>query len=560
MGPMNFRIWSLDIKIDRSNFLKYIQFLVAIILILFIIYFLNSEQIVSVILKVDIVFLLLAIACYLANNVVMAYRIKKLLQYTGNKVRFKIAFLSHMSGMLLSDFTPARSGYLYTAYALSKRGIPLNSGLASITSTYLYDLMFKILVGFLGLYYIYSFLFSPEMWITVVITAIVIGVLIVGYLLIMYPPRFMLARLGKNKHAVRLLTFGEANRKVQKYFPFILSVSVIGWLFRGLQWYFVAMAISPGIIGLTDALLVNPLLTLLSFVPLTPGGLGIQEMGIIGFFMVIGVDRSVSGTFALLIRAIEIFVDMIGIRYIVASETKDKHLIEFYNAIDGDIDDRAFNSDLLVQRYWQRRRTESIVEEMDLVPDDVVLDIGCGSGVQLQQISARNVRMTIGMDVNRNALIYAYNKKIQNANFIIADAKHLPIKTDKISKIVCAEIIEHLNDPDQLIAESKRVLKPGGSIVITTPNERSIWGIYEILWDIFGRGRNYGETHLKFFTGRELRSMFDNFQSTKVKTIYFIAPFLALTNRELVLKMGKWIDRFFEERNLGVILIMRARK
>ena len=95
------------------------------------------------------------------------------------------------------------------------------------------------------------------------------------------------------------------------------------------------------------------------------------------------------------------------------------------------------------------------------------------------------------MDINRDALPYAKKKEFSQCEFIIADAQQLPFRDQTIDKIICADIIEHLDRPEQLIAESQRVLRENGSIVISTPNENPIWRLDEFLWDAFGRGRDY---------------------------------------------------------------------
>lgn len=547
-------------RLKNIKLLNVVQFLIAVVILTILLYYIDIGQLIDALTKLNPLFLLLAIFCYLLNNLLMSYRLKKILSSIGHKVRFKIAFGAHMSGMLLSDFTPARSGYLYTAYALKKSGIPLDRGLASITCTYLLDLCFKIFVGLLGLYYVYSYLTASSFGVPLLITLGLIVVVITGYLIIMHPNRLLLDFGERFALFGKVLEFGKQSKLVQKQTPFILTISFVGWVLRGLQWFFVSLSISAGILSLMDSLFLNPVLTLLSFIPLTPGGIGIQEAGIIGFLTLMGVNKTFSGLFALIVRAIEILVDLLGIKALVTIGVKNEKLLEFYNTIDGDIDDKAYNSDLLVQKYWQRRRTDSIVRLLDIQKGDIVVDIGCGSGVQIQQLTSYGAKGMIGIDVNRNALLYASRKNIPNTSFIIADAQHLPIKTECVDKIICAEIVEHLIEPECLINEIKRTLRKGGNVVITTPNEYSVWGFYEILWDIFGRGRNYGETHLKFYSKAEIERLFNNFQNARAITIFFVSPIFALTNNETVLEIGKKIDRFFEKYNFGVILVLSSVK
>ncbi len=59
--------------------------------------------------------------------------------------------------------------------------------------------------------------------------------------------------------------------------------------------------------------LIHPLVTALSFIPLTPSGLGFQEGGIVGVFYLLGIDLEVGLAFAILARTLLILEDLIGI-------------------------------------------------------------------------------------------------------------------------------------------------------------------------------------------------------------------------------------------------------
>ena len=136
----------------------------------------------------------------------------------------------------------------------------------------------------------------------------------------------------------------------------------------------------------------------------------------------------------------------------------------------------------------------------------------------------------------------------------------MPLKPETANKIICAEIIEHLISPEKMISEIKRILGPGGGIVITTPNEFSFWGLYEMMWDLFGRGRNYGDTHLMFYSPKELRELFGDFLCARTKTIFFVSPFFALFNNECLLSLSKKFDAIFEKAGIGLSLILYAKK
>lgn len=263
--------------------------------------------------------------------------------------------------------------------------------------------------------------------------------------------------------------------------------------------------------------------------------------------------------FIILTNSIEIFIDLIGYNNL-QSDNPIKTLSEHYNAIDGDADEKAYNSDVCVQRYFQRRKTFTIKKLLKASDGDIVLDIGCGSGVQIMTLKIDLPKFVIGTDISLDALTYAKTKNIPNSEFVQCDAQYLPFKNYSIDKIICAEVLEHLPHPDQMINETYRILKNNGSIVITTPNENSIWGLYEFLWDAFGRGRNYGETHLRFFSIHDLNMYFKSFTTRYTTTLFFLSPFVALLNNHTLVRWSKRFDAIFEKINFGVSIVYYAKK
>jgi uncharacterized protein (TIRG00374 family) len=544
----------------RSKIISIIQGIIAIAILLFLFSIIDYQLFFSLLTNLDIRFILLAGLCYFLNNLLMAYRIKRILFTLGENLRFRLVFFSHMAGMLLSDFTPARSGYLYTAIALNKRDVSLEKGISTITSTYLYDLTLKMIVALIGAYFIYSYVFAERLSYALVITFLLILGVIIGYLMIMFPGRRIRILFQKREILKKILVFGEQSRAIQRFAPFILSISVTGWILRGLQWYMIVLSMHQVFLTPFDALFLNPLLTLVSLIPLTPAGWGIQEAGIVFVFSAMGISATIAASFALINRFVEVGIDSIGIKEFFTKSLKDEILFAFYNTIPGDIDEKAFNSDMLVQRYFQRRKTDAIKNSLAVERQEVIIDIGCGSGVQMKEIGKNGYSLAIGIDVNLNALRFARGRSLPDTEFIIADAQYLPIKSSGADKIVCAEIIEHLKRPQLLVNEIARVLKHRGAVVITTPNDKSVWGIYEFLWDVFGRGRNYGETHLRFFSESDLRSNFLEFSECRTQSLFFISPLFALFNRNELLERGKKLDRIFERWGLGVSILLYARK
>ena len=323
----------------------------------------------------------------------------------------------------------------------------------------------------------------------------------------------------------------------------ILLLSIIAWIFRCIEW---ACVFLFSIIIMVTTIYKSPAPPFL-------------------------ISSTISATFTIfafellavfIIIFIEYIINLLGLKTFKSlyKSTTQETLFEHYNGIDGDIDEKAYNSDICVQKYFQRRKTSTIKKLINASDGDIILDVGCGSGVQLRSLNTTSPTLLIGTDINQNALQYAKNKNIPNTEFVRCNAEYLPFKTNTIDKIICAELIEHLQNPIDLVNESQRVLKNDGLIVITTPNENSIWGLYEFLWDKFGRGRNYGETHLRFFSIKDLNKYFSSFTTKSACTIFFISPLVALLNNRTLLKSSRYFDILFEKLNCGVSIIYYAKK
>jgi SAM-dependent methyltransferase len=117
-----------------------------------------------------------------------------------------------------------------------------------------------------------------------------------------------------------------------------------------------------------------------------------------------------------------------------------------------------------------------VVKEIDLEQASVA-DLGCGSGVILCDVLALKPQWRgHGFDISEAAVNYARrlaaHKKIDGrADFRAGDIARLPYATDSLDLVIASEVIEHLPEPERVIAEVARVLKPGGKLILTMPLE-----------------------------------------------------------------------------------------
>jgi len=102
----------------------------------------------------------------------------------------------------------------------------------------------------------------------------------------------------------------------------------------------------------------------------------------------------------------------------------------------------------------------------------ITLDVGCGNGYGCAILLSAGARKVIGGDINSKAVNYAkVHYAREGLDFLYLDAISLPFPNDYFDTIVCLETIEHVPEPRRLLLECKRVIRPGGLIICSTPNK-----------------------------------------------------------------------------------------
>jgi SAM-dependent methyltransferase len=144
-------------------------------------------------------------------------------------------------------------------------------------------------------------------------------------------------------------------------------------------------------------------------------------------------------------------------------------------------------------------------------PGRRVLDIGCRTGALTQYYADGND--VVGVDVDSDALARASERL--GIETVWADAEAgLPFEDASFDVAVAGEVLEHLADPAAVVAEIRRVLRPGGELVGSVPNAfrlktrvAFVRGRYPVGWD---------PTHLQLFTPEALRTLLADFDDVHI--------------------------------------------
>ena len=146
---------------------------------------------------------------------------------------------------------------------------------------------------------------------------------------------------------------------------------------------------------------------------------------------------------------------------------------------------------------------------LSMIPSGVtVLDVGCATGALGSRLGEKGCR-TIGLEIDPSACRLAAETCDGVVRFDVTTGLFLPFRPSTFDYIVFADILEHLLDPGRLLSIAAKYLRPGGKLVISTPNIAH-WRMRLSLL----RGRfdytDYGildKTHLRFFTKNTLREL-----------------------------------------------------
>jgi ubiquinone/menaquinone biosynthesis C-methylase UbiE len=151
-------------------------------------------------------------------------------------------------------------------------------------------------------------------------------------------------------------------------------------------------------------------------------------------------------------------------------------------------------------------------------PPETILDIGTADGRMLSLLresfpSAR----CVGLEYAEDLVAFGKNS-FPSLHFTRGDAVKLPFKDRSIDAATAAAVIEHVAEPELMILECRRVLKPGGLLALTTPDPH-----WEKIATMVGHLKD--DKHLRMFKLRELSDLLrDNRFEILIAEKFMLSP------------------------------------
>ena len=124
--------------------------------------------------------------------------------------------------------------------------------------------------------------------------------------------------------------------------------------------------------------------------------------------------------------------------------------------------------------FWQRERRRLFCRLLDRLDQrgDAALDLGCGCGGMLDALQSRYTRV-VAIDGHRELLAEA-RQRTGSAALVEADVCAVPLLERQFDLVTAFDVLEHL-DPDALLTQARRLMRPDGMLMLSVPAFSSLW-------------------------------------------------------------------------------------
>ncbi len=146
-----------------------------------------------------------------------------------------------------------------------------------------------------------------------------------------------------------------------------------------------------------------------------------------------------------------------------------------------------------------------------------ILDVGCGTGANLLMLSKYGDAE--GVDVSEDALAFCRERGLENVK--LGAAEELPYEDGTFDLVTALDVVEHLDDDLAGLREMRRVLRPGGRVLLFVPTFMFLWGLQD---DVSNHRRRYRMPELR----RVLEQAGFEIERTTYANITFFMPILAM--------------------------------
>lgn len=113
----------------------------------------------------------------------------------------------------------------------------------------------------------------------------------------------------------------------------------------------------------------------------------------------------------------------------------------------------------------------------DVSPESNILEIGCASGAFLKMLEVKGFKNVQGIDISETAINQAKRRGLHKVQ--IADGQRLPFADNSFDIAIASDVLEHIEDDGQTLEEWRRILRPGGKLLVFVPAHPYLWSSHD---------------------------------------------------------------------------------
>ena len=145
--------------------------------------------------------------------------------------------------------------------------------------------------------------------------------------------------------------------------------------------------------------------------------------------------------------------------------------------------------------WWYRERRYLIAQAIEGLPPGRALDIGAAAGGNTAVLQSAGWQAT-ALEFSETGVDLARSRGL---DVVQGDARSIPFPDDHFGLVVAYDVLEHIEEDDQVVAEIARVVHPGGRVLIAVPADPRLWSAHD---EAVG--------HVRRYTREELVRLFQN--------------------------------------------------
>lgn len=159
--------------------------------------------------------------------------------------------------------------------------------------------------------------------------------------------------------------------------------------------------------------------------------------------------------------------------------------------------------------WWfvgRRKLFRRELAKLGLGPGARVLDIGSGTGANLRLMRQIGMEGVVGLDESETAIRFCAARGLGTVRR--GDIRSLPFEEGSFDLVLATDVVEHVVEHAEAVAEIRRVLKPGGHALLTVPAFASLWGLQDVQ-----------SHHKRRYRRPEFRRLLEN-AGLEIRTLY----------------------------------------